>query len=126
LNVKNPSAGRNQVVRSQEYKVRPIREHSAIAASKVCRPYNDQNRFQDPHLFRGQRLLVVAVSAAAAVVAAAIVQASKDVDFYSHDFPKQIIADENKPVHIVAPDFAARVRSWSGSACARAVCERAG
>ena len=81
LNAPHPSAGRNQAARSREFKVRPIQEHSAIAASKVCRPSNDQNRFQDPHLFRGQRLLVVAVSAAAAVVAAAIVQASKDVDF---------------------------------------------
>jgi hypothetical protein len=107
LNAPHPSAGRNQAARSRGYKVRPTREHSAIAASKVCRPSNDQNRFQDPHPFRGQRLLVVAVSAAA--VAAAIVQVSKDVDFYSHDFPKKIIADENKFVHMDAPDCAARI-----------------
>ena len=81
LNAPHPSAGRNQAARSRGYKVRPTREHSAIAASKVCRPSNDQNRFQDPHPFRGQRLLVVAVSAAAVVAVAAIVQVSKDVNF---------------------------------------------
>jgi hypothetical protein len=78
LNINNPSAGWNQVARSREYKVRPTREHSAIAASKVCRRSNDQRRFQDPHPFRGQhqRCLQVAV-----VVVAAIIQVSKGVDF---------------------------------------------
>jgi hypothetical protein len=75
LNINNPSAGRNQVVLSQEYKVRPTREHSAIAASKVCRPSNDQHRFQDPHPFRGQHRRCLQV------VVAAIIQVSKGVDF---------------------------------------------
>jgi len=78
LNAPHPSAGRNLAVRSQEYKVRPTQEHSAIAVSKACRPSNDQRRFQDPNPFRGQHRRCLQV---VAVVAAAIVQVSNDVNF---------------------------------------------
>jgi hypothetical protein len=111
-NTPQPSAGRNQAARSQEYEVHPIREPTAIAASKVCRPSNDQHRFQDKHPLRGQhqRCPLAEASASTVAVEAVIIQVSKSIDFYFHDLPKKIISDENKLVHRVAADVVAVVR----------------
>jgi hypothetical protein len=92
LNTPHPSAGRNQAARSQEYKVRPIRELTAIAASKVCRPSNDQHRFQDPHPFAASTSDAFwRWSASTVAVEAAIIQVSKSVNFYFHDFQKKLL-----------------------------------
>jgi hypothetical protein len=109
MNTPQPSAGRNQAARSQEYKVCPIREPTAIAASKACRPFNDQHRFQDPHPLRGQHqqcplAVVAAVMSAAvapAVASAAVVVVMTSANFNSYDFQNNF-ADENKTIRRIA------------------------
>jgi hypothetical protein len=62
---------------------------------------------------------------APAVAVAVIIQASKSIDFYSHDLPKKIISDENELVHGVA-DVVAVVRLRSGFPDADAANSHAG
>jgi hypothetical protein len=85
MNTLQPSADQNQAARSQEYKVRATRELTAIAASKVCKPSNDQRPF------RGQRLLAVgAILAVVTPVVMAAMVVDSGINFYSYDFQKCI------------------------------------